>query len=27
MFPLAYAVAISDMAASYFKEGMPEESN
>jgi len=27
MFPLAYAVAISDMAASYFKEGMPEDSN
>ena len=27
MFPLAYAVAISDMAASYFKEGMPEDMN
>ena len=26
MFPLAYALAISDMAASYFKEGMPIES-
>ena len=26
MFPLAYALVISDMAASYFKEGSPAES-
>ena len=26
MFPLAYALCISDMAASYFKEGSPTES-
>ena len=25
MFPLAYALVVADMAASYFKEGSPDD--